>query len=227
MTKKQSIAYGGTGRRSYGVRKFRKVDSTIDNLDGVIIDPDAPVGSALVKTEDGAFRAQPAAGVGDMTRAAYDPSHLGRVRAASTLTDGTNTVTAEEAAVIRDAAHTHENQEFLDNLCHSTVGDVHGPAKHGNGTVPLWDGINSRSLKDGLTVVTTVGRVGNDLNLPTEQAVREAIDAPKVCLSMLEHVSAVVAPLAGQTWIERKDDVTKTLKYFDGANTYSAELHQD
>lgn len=41
-------------------------------------------------------------------------------------------------------------------------------------SIPQWD-TNNRQLKDGLTVVTTVGNPGADTAIPTEQAVREAL----------------------------------------------------
>lgn len=56
-------------------------------------------------------------------------------------------------------------------------GDVLGPVTNTDGNVPQWDGADSKTLKNGFPVVTTVGSPGADTNLVTEQAVREAIAA--------------------------------------------------
>jgi hypothetical protein len=56
-------------------------------------------------------------------------------------------------------------------------GDVVGPATNTANYVPQWDGANSKTLKDGLELVTTVGATGSDSKIPTEQGVREAIAA--------------------------------------------------
>jgi len=54
-------------------------------------------------------------------------------------------------------------------------GDVLGPATNTDSLVPQWNGANSKTLKNGLTVVTTVGSPGADTSIPTEKAVRSAI----------------------------------------------------
>ena len=54
---------------------------------------------------------------------------------------------------------------------------VYGPSSNTDLSVPQWDGANTGKLKAGLPIVTTVGATGYDTNLPTEQAVREAIAA--------------------------------------------------
>jgi len=56
-------------------------------------------------------------------------------------------------------------------------GDVVGPATNTANSIPQWDGANSKTLKDGFPVVTTVGNPGLDTNLVTEQGIREALDA--------------------------------------------------
>lgn len=56
-------------------------------------------------------------------------------------------------------------------------GDVLGPATNADGKIPQWDGLNSKTLKEGLSLVTTVGETGADTALPSEQAVREALTA--------------------------------------------------
>ncbi|MFA5185357.1 MAG: hypothetical protein WC551_02630 [Patescibacteria group bacterium] len=57
------------------------------------------------------------------------------------------------------------------------TGDVVGPATNTDAKVPQWNGANSKTLKDGLTLVTTVGSPGADTSIPTEKAVRSAIGA--------------------------------------------------
>ena len=52
---------------------------------------------------------------------------------------------------------------------------TYGPDANTANSIPQWDGANTNLLKDGLPIVTTVGSTGDDTNIPTEQAVREAI----------------------------------------------------
>lgn len=56
-------------------------------------------------------------------------------------------------------------------------GDVAGPATNHADYIPQWNGTNSKTLKDGFPLVTTIGSTGADTNLPSERAVREAISA--------------------------------------------------
>ena len=56
-------------------------------------------------------------------------------------------------------------------------GNVTGPVSNTDGSIPQWNGANSKTLKDGLPLVTSVGSPGADTNVPTEKAVRTAITA--------------------------------------------------
>jgi hypothetical protein len=57
------------------------------------------------------------------------------------------------------------------------TGDVVGPATNTDAKIPQWNGANSKTLKDGLGLVTTLGSPGADTNIPSEKAVRAAISA--------------------------------------------------
>jgi len=59
----------------------------------------------------------------------------------------------------------------------SSGGNVYGPATNHDSYLPQWNGANSKILKDGLPVVTSIGTPGTDSNIPTEKAVRTAISA--------------------------------------------------
>ena len=52
---------------------------------------------------------------------------------------------------------------------------VYGPTTNNADYIPQWSGANTGLLKDGLSVVTSIGSPGLDTALPTDQAVREAI----------------------------------------------------
>ena len=56
-------------------------------------------------------------------------------------------------------------------------GDVIAPATNTDNFIPQWNGANSKTLKDGLELVTTVDATGSDVKIATEQAVREALTA--------------------------------------------------
>ena len=67
-------------------------------------------------------------------------------------------------------------------VCDPSTTDPHPvyvlrPATNADHSVPKWDGANTGKLEDGFPIVTTIGATGADTNLPTEQAVREAIAA--------------------------------------------------
>jgi hypothetical protein len=55
---------------------------------------------------------------------------------------------------------------------------VSGPATNTADKLPQWDGANSKTLKDGLELVTTLGNPGADTKIPTEAAVRAALGSP-------------------------------------------------
>lgn len=57
------------------------------------------------------------------------------------------------------------------------TGDVIGPATNTDLKIPQWNGANSKTLKDGLTLVTTLGNPGADTSIPSEKAVRAAISS--------------------------------------------------
>jgi hypothetical protein len=57
------------------------------------------------------------------------------------------------------------------------TGDVIGPATNTANFIPQWNGANSKTLKDGLELVTTVDATGSDVKLASEQAIREALTA--------------------------------------------------
>ena len=188
----QDIVLGGAGRRAYGVRKFRTAQNVLNSLSDVTVDPDAPVGSALVKQADGTFSAGATSGTGDMMASVYDADADGRVEAADTLSDGTNVVTAAQAKAAANALHSHANSALLASLTSggdgngylsnagtytAPAGNVVGPATNTANKIPQWNGANSKTLKDGLALITTIGVTGSDTSVPTEQAVREAITA--------------------------------------------------
>jgi hypothetical protein len=52
---------------------------------------------------------------------------------------------------------------------------VTAPATNTDDYIPTWNGTNSGILQDGYSVATTVGAVGSDTVLVTEQGIREAI----------------------------------------------------
>jgi len=54
-------------------------------------------------------------------------------------------------------------------------GNVLGPATNTANFIPQWNGADSKTLKNGLELVTTVDATGSDVKLATEQAVRELV----------------------------------------------------
>ena len=58
----------------------------------------------------------------------------------------------------------------------STKGDVTGPSGAVDGNIVLFDGVTGKLIKDGLSVVTSIGATGSDTSVATEKAVRTAIN---------------------------------------------------
>jgi hypothetical protein len=58
-----------------------------------------------------------------------------------------------------------------------SAGDVTGPDTNTDNYIPQWDGADSKALKDGLLLVTSVGSPGDDTSIATEKAIRTAIAA--------------------------------------------------
>ena len=54
---------------------------------------------------------------------------------------------------------------------------VTSPPAHTDSHIPQWDGTNTHTLRDGLSVASSVGTPGSSTALPTEAAVRSAIAA--------------------------------------------------
>jgi hypothetical protein len=73
-------------------------------------------------------------------------------------------------------SHSHTVSDITD-FPEVGTGDVIGPATNTDNYIPQWNGANSKTLKDGLSITTTIGEEGVDTAIPTEQAVREAIVA--------------------------------------------------
>lgn len=61
-----------------------------------------------------------------------------------------------------------------------TGGKVNGPSANTDGRIPQWDGANSKTLKDGLSVVEEINSSSTSTQVPTaaavEQRIEEAID---------------------------------------------------
>lgn len=56
-------------------------------------------------------------------------------------------------------------------------GYVAGPAAADNGTLPVFDGLTGRLIKQGPAIITALDAAGDDVNIPTEKAVTDALDA--------------------------------------------------
>jgi hypothetical protein len=107
------------------------------------------------------------------------------------------TANAADIAGKAAAAHDHDDKYFTEtelstpssgaavdwtNITNPPVlgtgdGDVVGPATNTDNKVPQWDGADSKTLKDGLVIATSIGSPGVDTSLATEKAVRDAITA--------------------------------------------------
>lgn len=69
-------------------------------------------------------------------------------------------------------------QAMRETLTAIGAGDTVSPATNTDNYIPQWNGANSKLLKNGLALVTTVGSPGSDSSVPSEQAIRELMAAP-------------------------------------------------
>lgn len=68
-----------------------------------------------------------------------------------------------------------------------SAGDVIGPATNTANYVPQWNGADSKTLKNGLKLETSVGTPGSDTSLVSEKGIRTAIGAiPTSTVSIIE-----------------------------------------
>lgn len=108
---------------------------------------------------------------------------ISKLTAATTVGD-TDTIVIVQSGVTKKAARSLVG----------ALGDVLGPATNTANYIPQWDGANSKKIKDGLALVTTVGATGADTSIVSEQGVREALNdkAPKL---FDHHIQASTATL--------------------------------
>lgn len=59
------------------------------------------------------------------------------------------------------------------------TGDVIGPATNTDSYIPQWNGANSKTLKNGVSLTTSISDPGVDTKVPTEKAVVDALAAQK------------------------------------------------
>lgn len=100
-------------------------------------------------------------------------------------------------------------------------GDVVGPDGATDGAIPLYDGVTGKLIKDGPAVVTEIGDPGSDDAVPTEQAVREALDG-----AAGDMTKAVYDP-DDDGRVAASDEATVAEGLDDGTYTASAEEVRD
>lgn len=91
------------------------------------------------------------------------------------------------------------------------TGVVIGPTSATDGAIAQFDGVTGKLLKAALYLVTTVGAEGADTNLPSEQAVREAIAAiTAAAVGALATGDATSTPTASKIPIAGTDKTVDT-----------------
>jgi hypothetical protein len=104
---------------------------------------------------------------------------------------------------------------------------VTGAVSTTENNIPQWDA-DDDDLKDGLTLVTTVGDPGSDDDVPTDQAVREAIDAipPYAGLGETPTGNALPYVIKNEDWADITDwDATAHLGTYTIEESPSGQLH--
>ncbi len=134
------------------------------------VDGEGTIGTTLKKWGNGAFKALVLA-----TGAIINKFSI----------DGTLVSNSDAEVPTVKAVKTYVDTEISDLVI--------GPATNHNNYVPQWNGANARTLKDGLSVVTTIGETGSDSSVPTEQAVREALASVTVASPSFTTSEAVTA----------------------------------
>jgi hypothetical protein len=87
---------------------------------------------------------------------------------------------------------------------------VIGPATNTDLNIPQWDGANSKTLKNGLGLVTAVGSPGSDSNVPSEKAVRAGLDA-RILHSLATAANDFLVASGSGAFIKKTLAETKTL----------------
>lgn len=96
------------------------------------------------------------------------------------------------------------------------TGDVIGPATNTDANIPQWDGADSKTLKDGLTLSTSIGTPGVDTKVPTEKAVRSAIPPIVTTIGATGSDTNVPSEQAVREELDAKGDVSGPGSSTDG-----------
>ena len=79
--------------------------------------------------------------------------------------------------VVEDDAGNDATKVTIATVSGGGGGDVYGPAANTDSYIPQWNGANSKLLKNGLALTTTIADPGVDTNIPTEKSVRDAVNS--------------------------------------------------
>lgn len=88
------------------------------------------------------------------------------------------------------------------------TGDVNGPSSNTDGKIPLWDGNNSKKLKDGLTLTDSITSTSSSTEVPSAAAVYGAITDGAMGDAANAAIRADVASSTGAipTFVDEKID---------------------
>ena len=81
------------------------------------------------------------------------------------------------------------------------TGDVAGPASSTDNHIPQFSGTTGKTLKDGLTVATSVGTPGVDTSVPTEKAVRDALASAGGPFQSAQRFAQLIARGISTQWV--------------------------
>jgi hypothetical protein len=95
-----------------------------------------------------------------------------------------------------------------------TLGYVKSPATNTANSVPQWNGANSETLKDGLTVSTTVASSATDSQLPTAKAVYDLSDLRAMNFPGIAQETPIPASAISINYTSRVLTITPPLGYF-------------
>jgi hypothetical protein len=148
------------------------------------------------------------------------------------LTAVVATTATDKIPVIQSGTATYVTPVELATYFGVGVGNVTGPVTTTENKIPQWDD-DTKELKDGLTLVTTVRDSGTALDtaVPTEQAVREALSGVATAELDIDGMTAIGEALAGTDLFivdhgangtNRNSAISRIKTYIETAGTYDS-----
>lgn len=135
----------------------------------------------------------------------------GALSVTNEITEGSSTSEIAPAAVVK---------AYVDRKV-ASVGDVSGPSSSASGSLAVFDGTTGKKIVDsGVSVTNSIGESASDAKIPTEKAVKDAIEG-LAAVGKVEEAGTI------PTWGEDGKTLDGGLKVVKDISIASSAIHSD